>query len=61
MSKTLILSEAGEIAILGRGLIYAGSHRRGQISAEAMTVLSAEQMAALAGGRKERGILYWTY
>lgn len=35
---------------------------RGQISAAAMTVLSGEQMAALAEGKKkERGILYWTY
>lgn len=34
-------------------LIYARSHHRGQISTSAMTVLSVEQMAALAGRRKE--------
>ena len=34
-------------------LIYASSHCRGQISASAMTVLSGEQMAALARRRKE--------
>ena len=34
-------------------LIYASSHCRGQISASTMTVLSGEQMAALAWWRKE--------
>lgn len=42
-------------------LIYASSHCRGQISASAMTVLSGEQMAALARRRKEGDTLLDTF
>lgn len=42
-------------------LIYASSHCRGQISASAMTVLSGEQMAALARREKEGDTLLDTF
>lgn len=42
-------------------LIYASSHCRGQISASAMTVLSGEQMAALARRSKEGDTLLDTF